>query len=614
MRIRSIVLVLHSLSLVIGAVILKKERSVNKLTQETSNSTCNPWSALTTNGTCGCSTSISDLGGNAINNLWCLNNKPSLPYCYCISYNEKFNTTVVGFCRVRCYVLLSDPGRHVFSGVNRYQVIVKSNKMTEFNDNACHGLQMNRTGQMCGSCVKGFAPPVYSYSLACVNCTDYKYNWIKYIAVAYLPLTVFFVIVITFRISAASGAMNGFILTSQVLMSPAAHKYYLASVIYSDNALSKVATTFYGIWNLDFFYALYTPFCVHPNLSVIQTRALEYIVAVYPLLLVVITYIFASLHYRYPRVVTLWKPFYKCFRCIRNEWDIKNTLIGAFATFILLSYVKILNISLDLLMPVTLYNLQGQVFKRLYLNMDGTVEYFGKEHLPYGALAVVMALLFNILPVILLCLFPCRCFHRCLNHFQIQREPLREFMIVFHGEFKDQPRDYRYFAAFYLLLRTINLLFSFSANGIMYFQLSAGLFALTSVTIAVFKPYKKSLHNYTDTVLISLTGILFLGIPAKILIFTIGGIQNFHVYKYIWMLALLIHPLYGTGMLIYIFLPVQKIKECASVVFACMHKYIRGKTSEQEERLPYRLEHMDEYPPLISPTIVTVKNYNGLSV
>ena len=80
------------------------------------------------------------------------------------------------------------------------------------------------------------------------------------------------------------------------------------------------------------------------------------------------------------------------------------------------------------------------------------------------------------------------------------------------------------------------------------------------------------------------------------------------------MLALLIHPLYGIGMLIYIFLPVQKVKERASVVFTCMHKYIRGKTSEQEERLPYRLEHMDEYPPLISPTIVTVKNYNGLSV
>ena len=95
------------------------------------------------------------------------------------------------------------------------------------------------------------------------------------------------------------------------------------------------------------------------------------------------SYIFASLHYRYPRVVLLWRPFYRCFRCIRNEWDIKNTLIGAFATFILLSYVKIQNISLGLLMPVTVYDMKGQALKQLYLNMDGTVEYFGKKTPPF---------------------------------------------------------------------------------------------------------------------------------------------------------------------------------------------------------------------------------------
>ena len=127
---------------------------------------------------------------------------------------------------------------------------------------------------------------------------------------------------------------------------------------------------------------IYTPFCLHPNTTAIQTRTLDYAVAVYPLVLVVITYIFASLHYRYPRVVLLWRPFYRCFRCIRNEWDIKNTLIGAFATYILLSYVKIQNISLGLLMPVTVYDMKGQALKQLYLNMDGTVEYFGKKTPP----------------------------------------------------------------------------------------------------------------------------------------------------------------------------------------------------------------------------------------
>ena len=592
------VLALYFVSLIVsGVVSLKYERSVT--TQQASNHTCLPWSELTDNGTCECNSFFTRTPKTI--KLQCLNNIPSLPYCYCMSYNEKFKTTVVGFCRFRCYVLVSDPGRHDYNGINKYQIIVKSRNWTEFNDNECSSLQMYRTGQMCGSCVKGFAPPVYSYSLACVNCTDYKYNWIKYIAVAYLPLTVFFVIVITFRISAVSGATNGFILTSQIIASLPVMEYYLESYYYSQKVSLKICATFYGIWNLDFFRALYTPFCLHPNMTAIQTRALDYAIAVYPLVLVVITYIFASLHYRYPRVVSLWRPFYRCFRCIRNEWDIKNTLIGAFATFILLSYVKILNISLELLMPVILYDMKGQALKQLYLNMDGTVEYFGNEHLPYGLLALVMALLFNILPLMLLCLFPCRCFHRCLNHFQIQRETLRECMVVFYGEFKDQPRDYRYFAAIYLLLRIFNLLLFFFANGILYFQLGTVLFAATSVIIAVFKPYRKSFHNHTDSLLIFVLAVASIDIPTRSLFKSVGGIQPLYIvfFKLVWALAISIHPLYGIGMLISIFFPVRKVKERAFTVLVRLYNFIRGTASEPEDRLPYRLEHMDEYPPLI---------------
>ena len=589
------------LSLIAGVVSLKNESCVSAV-KALHHDDCPPWSELTASGTCECNNytmhTISPY--NHYINLWCLNNILSLPYCYCLSYNENFNTTVVGFCTVRCHVGLDDPGRQVFTGFHRYQVIVKN--FTDLNDNACHGLQMNRTGQMCGSCVKGFAHPVYSYSLACVNCTDYKYNWIKYIAVAYLPLTVFFVMVISFRISAASGAMNGFILTSQVMVSPSLLESMVRNY-YTKKPGFKAITTFYGVWNLNFFRALYTPFCLYPNMTAIQTRAIDYAVAVYPLLLVVITYIFASLHYRYPRVVSLWKPFYRCFRCIRNEWDIKNTLIGAFATFILLSYVKILNISLELLMPVILYDIKGQALEQLYLNMDGTVEYFGKEHLPYGVLALVMALLFNILPLILLFLFPCRRFHRCLNYFQIQRETLREFMVVFHGEFKDQPQDYRYFAAFYLLLRIFNLLLWSFTKEIVYFQYSAGLFVVTLVITTALKPYRKPFHNYLDTLLFLLVVVAFLGVPESYLLNVHAGLQRFNSYaRIIWAVTISIHPLYGIGMLIYIFLPVQKVKEHASVVLAHVYKCIRGTTSEPEDRLPYRLEHMDEYPPLIPPT------------
>ncbi len=69
---------------------------------------------------------------------------------------------------------------------------------------------------------------VYSYRLSCVECTHYKYNWIKYIAVANIPLTLFLIVVITFRISATSGSMVGYVTVSQLGATYTLSKLYLA--------------------------------------------------------------------------------------------------------------------------------------------------------------------------------------------------------------------------------------------------------------------------------------------------------------------------------------------------------------------------------------------------
>ena len=59
----------------------------------------------------------------------------------------------------------------------------------------------NRDGQLCGSCMEGYAPPVYSYSTSCVQCkeSDFKLNVFRYVAVAFLPLTIFYFIIIIFK-------------------------------------------------------------------------------------------------------------------------------------------------------------------------------------------------------------------------------------------------------------------------------------------------------------------------------------------------------------------------------------------------------------------------------
>jgi len=62
---------------------------------------------------------------------------------------------------------------------------------------------------------------VYSYSLACVECSNYTMNWIKYIAVAFLPLTLFLGVIIVFRLRVTSGLLNGFVFVTQIYSVPA---------------------------------------------------------------------------------------------------------------------------------------------------------------------------------------------------------------------------------------------------------------------------------------------------------------------------------------------------------------------------------------------------------
>ena len=90
--------------------------------------------------------------------------------------------------------------------------------ISDLNDFMC--ASTNREGQLCGRCREGFAPPVYSYSLTCVNYTDYSLNWLKYLVVAFGPLTVFSVIISVFHISPTSPYLHGFIFTANIICSP----------------------------------------------------------------------------------------------------------------------------------------------------------------------------------------------------------------------------------------------------------------------------------------------------------------------------------------------------------------------------------------------------------
>ena len=569
------------------------------------NGTCPTWFLPATddtgNDTCKC--------GNKLDGIVHCDNATQQVYihrCYCMSYNQDMSALVVGNCDYSCY--------HT-TVPNSHYICLPSNA-SELENTLCQAY--HREGQLCGQCNSNYTPPVYSYTLDCVQCSDYDYNWAKYIAAAFLPLTVFFVIVITFRVSATAGSMNAFILVSQLSSTPLLLRsldfpthcdklYHLQHIskykCYSIHILSSL----HGIWNLDFFRLLYEPFCLHPSMTTLQVLALDYAIAVFPLALIVATYSLVELHNRNCRVIVwLWRPFHAWCVRIRRLQNIRTSLIDAFATFILLSCVKFLSVSFDLLTPARLYDIHGKNIGTKYLYYDGTIKYFENEHLPYAIVAIVMLLVFVVSPCLLLCLFPCRCFQRFLNHYGLRSLALTTFMDAFQGCYKDGTngtRDCRHFAAMYIVV--LGVLLGSAATALTRFIFPAMIFILVvfAITIAIVRPYKSPVHNVINTCL-----ILVSTLSATSILERYEGLKESPFKKlpvYTVTVTYSIPPVYGIALLLYNLLAHRRVVQQAFRKLQCLLPNCcrRLAHADSEDSLPDRMAHPEQYAALLAEPV-----------
>ena len=188
-----------------------------------------------------------------------------------------------------------------------------------------------------------------------------------------------------------SSHLNSVVLFSQVLSIPALVRLIMSALSHGNSWLvkvSKVFLVFYSIWNLELFRSVIPDICL--NVTTLQALALEYLVAFYPFLLILVSYFIIRLHdKKIAFIVTVWKPFHKVLTMFRRSWNIRTSVIDSFATFFLLSYIKVLSVSTDLLVPTQIYKLSSNrsVFGLYY---SPSVIYFGHEHLPYAVLACLL--------------------------------------------------------------------------------------------------------------------------------------------------------------------------------------------------------------------------------
>ena len=219
----------------------------------------------------------------------------------------------------------------------------------ELNNFMCGPL--NRRGYMCTDCIDGFGP---SMSMAehpnnCFRCTDnywHAYGVTLYLVIMLVPVTLFYLIILVFQISFTSAPMPCFIMYSQlisIVFTQPWGKYYeqVTRIMFTEagdlKAVIKLISVSYGLFNLDFISHAVPPFCISMNLRLYHRVILGYISAVYPTLLIVMTWVCVEVHdHNFRVIVCLWRPFHRCFVRLRRRWDIKNDLIVVFANFFLL--------------------------------------------------------------------------------------------------------------------------------------------------------------------------------------------------------------------------------------------------------------------------------------
>ena len=450
---------------------------------------------------------------------------------YCSTYNE--STRIVSF--TLCPYFQSKSFRMYWvKEVSAWFVQLPVN-VSILNNYMCEPL--NRRGRVCSECMDGFGPEVTSagFNIKCSNCTDVWYGIPLYLVLEIVPVTIFYLVILIFRINITSAPMTCYIMYSQLValwwsLAFDGEDYHVSRQMFKLNQhtelFRKVIFAMYDTWNLRFYHYWVSSFCISSTLKPFHVGLLGYISIFYPMFLIVLTWVCVELHGRnFKPLVWLWKPLHKCFVTLRRGWDSKSDIVGVFSSFFLLSFTKVMYQTAVFLTYHTIDNwhyaydgLQPLGGKDYVTMIDLTVKYGSTIHLTYVVPAVFFMCIFNVLPIALLLFYPFKVFNACLSKCRLDRLVLKHFVDKFYGCYKDGTgvdggMDMRSFAALHFLVRLLIMtvgpivtLFTISSTD-PYFPRNVIAIAASLLT-GLCRPYKKTYMNVLDTLLLAHLGLL----------------------------------------------------------------------------------------------------------
>ena len=392
---------------------------------------------------------------------------------------------------------------------------------------------------LCTSCRDEGSFALTLTSFECIDCpsNSYRYTWLLFLLTQFLPVIILVLILFCTNFSLASGYLNAAIFFSQAITTAldisGNNVIPLSSLTKSAEVLLEINIVLYNIWNLNFLEPI--KFCLLPHMSINMIIVLQYIVALSPMLIVLIIYIYYQLDERTTFTVKLWKNlcFLQICKRIESKWkhkvenraqiNYKERFRNIIASCILLSYTRCALNTCYILNGTPLHNSNNSLVATVPI-FDGSTKFGHGHHIIYMSIAIGIAVIFLIpVPFILFCKrhnprrdtanntflnVLLRAFQCDYKDGHIQREGYIELapptpcnkikhysQSMWHCCFS----DLRWVAGLYFVLRLAMALTFVLANTLVYQILIQQLLAITMVIVfLILQPYKNELHNKID--------------------------------------------------------------------------------------------------------------------
>ena len=367
----------------------------------------------------------------------------------------------------------------------------------------------NRAGQICGQCEEGYSVFYHSENFNCRRCPYGAIGLLIYVVSELIPLVILFAIIMVLNLKMTSGLMQSLLLFAQITTfinrTPSFVTLSPASQIFL-----RIHSFLLGFLSLEFFRLDALSFCLWKGATVLHNLMFRYVTTLFSIFLLAM---FILIVQKIPiKMETNCCKIIKKF--IRKTKLFKNSIVHGITTVLILSYTLYTVTSFQILSQITLHG-EGGVTLGSVVALQGNVDYFGRDHLPYAIPAVLVLLFLSLPPPLLLISYPLlwkikakfKCNVRSNNDATIW--PIRKLLPLFdsfQGVFKD---NYRMFAGLFFLWRVIlTAIFAFSSN-LTEFFLVTQIALLCFFTIhAVTRPYKRQLYNTIDILMLANMSII----------------------------------------------------------------------------------------------------------